>query len=288
MPLDLAKKQTRFLAEISWGSTPTYLRLTDWPAVVSYGGNTYVANCELQIDLPPNTVGFDEKPLVLTLPSSWLEADLVNGIAFPPTWVTLRQQILVLSGDPQVSGEVDTTNVLVYRARLEHVRRSASGRANLVRLEFRTAKARLQVPLGSPSNYHCKWTLFGRGCGLAQVVETATMTLIDTVDDKKVTLTDFTNPMVAPGGTPGRFWHRGYLERDGLRIAIREWSTGAVNTFHLARRPPSSWLNVTNGINLVAGCDKTIETCRERWDNEEHFAGTAYEQPDYHPVHEQP
>jgi hypothetical protein len=65
---------------------------------------------------------------------------------------------------------------------------------------------------------------------------------------------------------------------------VQDWRNeveGDKQVFFMNRRPPSSWIGAI--VTLFAGCDKTIETCRDRFGNEEHFNGRGYSMPAYHP-----
>ena len=81
------------------------------------------------------------------------------------------------------------------------------------------------------------------------------------------------------------WWNRGFVERDGLQILIREWVSGT--TFTLAKIPPADW----DGEDLVVtpGCDKTATDCGSaKWKNQNRFGGIGYALPTYNPTFESP
>lgn len=81
--------------------------------------------------------------------------------------------------------------------------------------------------------------------------------------------------------TDDRYFERGFMSYQGLRIPIRIWRKATATVFTLIRRPPSSWLNKT--VLVFAGCDKSTGTCDRRYGNLEHFRGNGYAIPAYNP-----
>jgi hypothetical protein len=279
----LPKKQHYYLVEFAYGaSAGTGLRYTNSTSDRTYAGQTYTSLPKLSVEPPSNTGGIDEGTLKIEAPADAhaLFAALVNGEPHSPVFVTLRQVLAPLQDD----GGSDEVLALCVLWRVAKATKNPSKKRGIVRLEATGAKADMKVSLGLPANYQCAWTLFGNGCDLAVVSDGGTLTTIDATDNKKVTITGVS--VTVPGATPGKTFHRGYVERDGLRVEIRDWSSGASTIFHLVRKPPAAWVGQT--VTVYAGCDKTIETCRDRWDNEARFQGCGYAIPDYHPHFEAP
>lgn len=81
-----------------------------------------------------------------------------------------------------------------------------------------------------------------------------------------------------------RYFNKGYFNYKGTSIKIKYWETGT--SFITSEAMPASWEGQT--INLVAGCDKQLETCRTIHNNEEHFSGWGYSMIDYDPQFEDP
>lgn len=279
--LGLAKKNNYHLVEFEYGdsASPSYVYLTDWSGGSSYDSKTWVATPQLGLTFPPNTGGLEEGALQVEVlaSASALFASLVSGEPCSPVYVTVTR----VSAPTAEDGGSTQYHVIVQRARVL----KATSRKGVVRLDAVTPKSLLRVPLGAPCNYHCMWTLFGAGCALASISSAGTLSAIDASDDKKVTITGLGSAAsLAPGATPGKFWHRGYVERSGVRVPIRDWASGAATTFYLTRRPPAAW--VGQAVTVVPGCDKTQETCVARYDNVSQFAGLGYAIPSHHPVHE--
>jgi hypothetical protein len=89
----------------------------------------------------------------------------------------------------------------------------------------------------------------------------------------------------------GPIWESGFLEYRGLKIKIRDWDevttpgvdVGRVDTsFLLVEQPPASWLGQV--LRCVSGCSKTVESCRERYDNEKNFCGAGHGILPYNPM----
>lgn len=277
--LGLSKKNNHHLVEIEYGdpASPSYAYLTDWSGGSSYDSKTWVATPQMSITFPANTGGLEEGSLELDMVANATAvlATLVTGEPCAPVYVTITRVSAPLAED----GGTTQYHVLTYLWRVTR----AKTRKGSTKLTAISLKSELRVSLGVAANYHCGWTLFGAGCALTAISDTsATLTTIDASDDKKVTITGVS--VTVPGATPGKTFHRGYVERAGIQIPIRDWASAASTTFYLTRRPPSSWVGQT--VTVVPGCDKTVETCRARYDNESQFSGLGYGITSHHPVHD--
>lgn len=285
--LALAKKFNCHLVELEYGDpdSPSYAYLTDWSTARSDLTQTWTSVPHIAFTFPPNTGGLEEQPLKVEAlrDDHALFASLVSGEPHSPVYVSVTRVSLPLAED----GGDTQYHVLAYRFRVVKATGNAGGRKSVVRLDAVSPKGELAVPLGVPSTAQCPWQLFGRGCGLALISDDGTLSAIDGTDPKKVTITGLGSAAsLAPGATSGKFWHRGYVERAGALVAIRDWSSGAATTFYLASKPPAAWVGQT--VTVVPGCDKTPTTCEERFDNLEKFNGTAFASPNHHPVYEAP
>jgi hypothetical protein len=261
-PLDVASKYSRWLAAFSCGQFPGgVVRLTTWPSDVSYGGNTFSSEAEMEIAVPPNTGALNERPIEVTLSEDSLEIGFVQA----PVTLLLLQQVVPDTDDPTLSGEVSTVWTWAKAAVLGRITKNPRGRNGLQKLEFLSPKGRLRSDLGISSSAQCAWTLFDAQCQAVWVPETATLSAIDADDPQRVTIADFNAAPVAPGGTAGRFYQDGHIMRDGLAIEIRDWDPAIPSIFHLRRRPPTSWVGVAEGITLYPGCSKVPDVCGGRW-----------------------
>lgn len=281
----LPKKLPRYVVEFAYGDAAgTFARFANWTSDVTHDGDVYTSIPKFSVEVPANTGMFEERPLVLEAPiaAHALFAALSSGEQHSPAYVTVTYLAEPLPDD----GGSATALVACLGWRVTRATKNPSGKRGIVRLEAVSAKSEMNKTVGLPANYQCAWTLFGRGCDLAQLSDAGTLTAIDAGDKQKVTITGIAADPGVPGPTPGNVYHRGYVERDGLRIEIRDYSSAAPTIFFLARKPPASW--VGQAVTVIAGCDKTIETCRARYDNEGRFMGCGYGIVDRHPVHELP
>jgi uncharacterized protein len=232
---------------------------------------------KMALDIPDNTATFDKRELRVLLPLDDFTDRASSGVPHSPIFLSVTEVTQGL-----FPGDQNTQRVL-FRGRVMRTIRNFQGRNNLVAFFALTAKSRLDVPMGLPCNHHCVWNVFGRGCGL-DVNDFDENGQIDSVDGQEVTVTT-----AAVTSKTGTYWRRGYMERGGLRIPIRDWSDADPTKFQMARRVPDDWISAgAISIHFVPGCDKTIETCRARYDNEEKFGGAGYAIPPYQPNFESP
>lgn len=262
------EKGSQIFVEFKYGNpvSPTYLRLTDWTADTVFGSFTFTATPTMSIKGIEITGVLDDKPVQISLElvAGSLQDKLSNGSPHSPVYVTIWERIYSTEG-------ADPVLLVLFKGKIHRGMRNYMGQPSLVMLEAVGQKSRLDVAMGVSANPECWLTFGGRGCGISVPTSTGTMTVIS---GKAVTITGLT-------GQPDRTWHRGYVERDGLRIDILDWLSGT--GFTLMRRPPDSWLNQT--VTVYAGCDKSIARCRY-WGNESRFCGFGWATPAYNPLFE--
>ncbi len=78
-------------------------------------------------------------------------------------------------------------------------------------------------------------------------------------------------------------YNNGYIEKDGLRVKIAHWESGAV--FSMSEIPPDSW--VGESVEVFIGCDKTLSSCRVPHNNESEFFGLGFSMVDYDALFEE-
>lgn len=276
--LDAPVLYSRWLVEFTWGASSA-LRVTDQEEDVAHSGLgvTFEALPRLEIALPPNTGGLEEKPLELTVvrSSKTLFQNLSSSEPHAPVTVKVWEE---LYDDPATSSTYEL--LLHYHGQVSKAVRNYQNAPDLVLLEALTLKSRLDVPMGLPANPQCVWTLAdGVNCTVTATPQSGTLASV--ISGPLVEITG-----LSPPGGDASYFQRGYVEVDGLRIGIRKWDSGSPDEFHLRRRVPASW--VGGSVSVVPGCDKTIEVCRSRWSNEEQFGGFGYAIPNYQPNYESP
>lgn len=240
----------------------------------------------MRVTLPANGGEFGEREARIELPLDDFTSRISDGLPHSPTYVVIEERTRgLIAGD-------EATVLTMFRGQVERAIRNYQGRSNIVALQALAAKSRLDVPMGIQCNIYDEVRLFGPMSGLVQGDHDQTGE-IDSVDGKEVTIvtpnSNLTAP-IAPGGTNDRFWERGWLEREGLRIGILIWDrTVDPAVFALRQRPPADWVQAGGAsILFVPGTHCTIEDSRDVWDDEEHFLGLAYAALHYNPLYENP
>lgn len=268
------EKESFCLVTFTYGdaSNPTISRYTDLNE--DYVGG-YVATPSMNIKIPENIGTFDERTADIEMTVDAFSSNASNGLAHSAIYVEIREISRALTGGPQA------TDLIAFKGRVDTTIRNYQGRSNRVLFKVISMKSRLEQALALSCNHHCPWTLFGRGCGLA-IASFRVSGTITAIDGKEIT----TSTPGVISGHPDKYWHRGYIQFDGLNIAIQNWTLANPTKLFMVSRPPASWIGPT--LFFVPGCDKTIETCRARYSNEEHFGGVGYAIPPYNPLIENP
>lgn len=237
----------------------------------------YTSTPGMEVLIPENSGHFDEKEARFIMPKDTFSERVTNGLPHSPIFVQVEEITQGL-----FAGDQNTQRTL-FNGRIMRGRANYQGRSNTVALFALPIKSRLEVPMGLPCNHHCAWTLFGNGCGL-NVASFRVLGQIDAADGQEITVT--TSGITSKTGT---YWRRGYARKDGLSIMIRDWSDADPTKLQMARRVPDDWILAGgSSIEFVPGCDKTIETCRDRYNNEQRFMGLGYAIPAYNPIIESP
>lgn len=262
-------------------ASPTVSRYTDW----TQSTMGFVSTPGMEVEVPENTGIFEERELEILLPADAFSLNASNGLPHSPIFVRVQEQTSGL-----IAGDAGSLRTL-FAGRIMRTIRNFQGRSNTVAFFALPIKSRLAIPMGLQCNHHCVWRLFGPGCQLTQSVHDQPGQ-IAAIDGKEVTISTpnaaITAP-AAPGGDNSRFWERGFLERDGLKIGVHLWTIADPAVFVLRRRPPDSWLLAgASSVLFVPGCHNTIEDCRDVWVNEEHFGGAGFAIPSYNPIIETP
>lgn len=282
------EKQSFLLVTFRYGdpADPDFSRYTDW----GRDFETFSSTPSLEVELGENngSLETDETRIVTAVDAFTGAAG--DTLPFSPIFVQIEE---VSAG--MFAGDAGS-RFTIFNGRVVRSIKNYQGRNDTVTFFAKPAKARLDAPLGIQCNHHCAWALFSRGCGLTQSTHDK-LGQIASMDGKEITISanaSITAP-VAPGGDNTRFWERGYLEKDGLKIDIHIWSISDPTVFVLRRRPPDSWLLAgASSILFVPGCHKTIEDCRGVWDNEEGqageggFGGFGFAMLSYNPIIENP
>jgi hypothetical protein len=251
-------------------------RYTNWDEDFS----SYSSEPRMEVDTIANTGTLEDNEVMVGLPlDNGFVSILTAPTDFSDTFVKITEVTRPLAGG------ASTVKVL-FNGKVTRVVRNHEGRSNYASIYAVSAKGRLDFPLQPPTTHQCNWQVYKSPCGASQATHQVTAQ-IDSLDGLEATCSDAS--LASQAGADDRYWHRGFLEKDGLRIYVRDYD-GAVSTsiFLLAAVPPTDWIGGTNDILFVAGCDKTIETCRSRFSQEENFSGIGYGMAPYNPNWESP
>ena len=278
--IDLPEKETYLLVSFEYGDpdNPSFANYTNRDEDVG----PFQSVPSIEVKLPEMGGTLEDRGVQIQMPLDSFTDPLTSGEAFSDTFVTIQEIIR-----PVTAGDAGSA-FIHFRGQVTRTWRNRGGRRDNLMIEALPVKSDLDVPLGLPANHHCVWTLNKSGCnaedngggagsgkpsGLLQTGGT-----ISSIDNKVVTLT------ADPSAPTAKHWHRGYMELDGVRVDIRDWNDSDIRTFYMTDHVPSSW--VGQSVQIFAGCDKTIETCRARWSNEKNFGGAGYAIPAYMPAFE--
>lgn len=276
------EKASYLFVAIKYGNpaAPIFARYTDW------GQDTegYTSTPTMGVDLPDNSGTFDPGELKVLLPLDAFTTPVASGLPASPMFIQVDEVTL-----PLFVGDSGSRKVL-FRGRVTKTTKNFQGRNDTVAFFALPVKARLDIQMGLQCNHQCFARLFGPICQL-NVADHQVFGEIASMDGKEVTISAngaITAPS-SPGGNVDRFWERGYLEKDGLKIGVHIWVLTDPTVFVLRRRPPNTWLLAGGtSIKFVPGCHKSIEDCRDTWDNEEHFLGLGFAMLPYNPLFENP
>jgi hypothetical protein len=277
------EKESYLLVEFRYGTNRAQrARYTDFGRDVLEFSSTPT----MKVDIPANGGEFGEREARIVLPTDAFTSRISDGLPHSPTFVIVEERTHGLAAG-------DEASVLVlFRGQVERAIRNYQGRTNQVALKALPLKSRLDVRLGLQCNIYDEVRLFGPLSGLTQSSHDQAGE-IASVDGKEVTIVtpngNLTAP-TAPGGDNDRFWERGWLERDGLRIGVHIWDRlDNPARFVLRQRPPADWVLAGGGsILFVPGTHCTIEDSRDVWDDEEHFLGLGYAMLNYNALYENP
>jgi hypothetical protein len=263
-PKKLSHLEVTFRHGASWGSVERYTDSND-----TLAGFQSVPSME--VGVPSNVGTLAPGACRILLPIDAFTSNASNSLPHSPIWVEVDEVTSV------PYSALAPTRLALFRGRVKETVRNHEGKRNVVAFFAVNIKERLAVPLGISANDACWWSVFDRGCALVRATyEIATQ--IDSADGMAVVITT-----AGVTSKTGFYWKRGYIEKDGLRVTIKDWSDAAPTEFQMVRRVPTSWIGGTGDLIIVPGCDQSIETCRDRFNNEPRFMGVGIAIPAYQP-----
>lgn len=275
------EKLTYQLVLFEWNDGTERKAYTDWTSPITSsefgsGDIDFEPRPTMEVRIPKNTgdLGDEVATIDMTLEEGFL-TDMTNGLAHATVTVTLAEVSRPTSASPQ------RTTSITFCGTVTLATRNVNGRKNNVRLTAKSPKAQTNgVAIGQPCNIQCTNNLGDARCQVdMSLAANSFFVTIQSIDGRAVTTS-----MPGHFNPDAKYFHRGWMRRGGLRIMIRDWSSSSPQSFTLVRQPPASWLG--NSVLAFSGCDKSVETCRARYDNEEHFNGVGFAMPGYLPIFE--
>jgi hypothetical protein len=173
--------------------------------------------------------------------------------------------------------EVDFDNLStgvthVYTGTVAEIEAYKDGGADVLTVKLFGRKFWLKnVSLGILTDDLCIWSFGGDQCTIA-------LSSIDTEQEITALSYDEVTFTTLPNSGTTNYYKNGFIEYEGLQLRIRKHD--GLNVY-LDRPAPAHWLNET--VRVVPGCLKDIASCRDRWNNEEHFGGFGKRMPEYDP-----
>lgn len=275
--IDLSTKETyQLVSFVHAGGSAFY---TDWTSDVTFGADLYISTPDLEVKLPTNDGLFGENVCSVAIPLTSGDSDndtfasrVSNGQPHAQVTVTVSEILRATSPGPS-----RTVNTLFFGA-VTIVSSNYRQRRDKIQLKCMPIKSRVAtVAVGIPCHHLCGNNLGDDSCKIVLTGAKATPAIVASIDGREVTISS--NATIE--AQADRFYHRGFLRFEGLNIGIQDWRDSAPLVFNLVRQPPAHWDGET--ITAVSGCDKSIETCRDRYSNEANFLGLGFAMPSYHP-----
>lgn len=280
MPIELAQSKSYLGVEFKWGdpSSPSYTRYTNWDSDVTISGNSFTSQKKLKVTLPEDRGTLSISPATIVLPfGDAISSAVAVGDPAAPVTVTLYE--VVLSPD-----EVSSDTFIVFKGRVTSAVKNYQSKKGLVAYKAVRSLGRLDVPLGMPCNAQCTFQFTGNGCEISPSGLAQTGTLEAFNNQRVAEISGLTQPPFFGGGSVDSYWRKGYVEKDGIRISIKDWNVAYPDIFQLSRLPPASWDGAS--VTVFPGCDKTAATCADQWNNIDNFGGFGIGMPAYKPIFE--
>ncbi len=236
------------------------------------GAGTYSPLPEVKVSLPERSGGLEESDCEIDIGDSpAFVKRLISGHVFAPVSVDIYEYFFDEVNDSA------SKIIHMFSGKMIRAFSNVNEVEGMVRIIANNSKNRLNVVLGVSANVQCSWSLGDKNC------KATVITLDRTVASISNTVMEVSEAP-DPGTYPSSLFKKGYVKRNDVRILIREWITG--DTFYLARAVPPDWLGQT--VTLVSGCDRSLSTCTEIYNNTLRFAGIGALMTEFNPIYEEP
>lgn len=257
---------TCLLAVLSWGTvSPTTVRYCTLPdALVVPSLGTFVGEKNLDISLPVNHAGIEDRPGRMRGPSSLPPfSSLISGYPHPPVSVSIYSyniddQILI----QEFTGDLGTG------------KRSPGGKKGLFEFDLVGCKSRLvHLRVSMPANFECANIFAGHVCqvNMTGSILTGSISAVSTKDNRIT---------VSSSGLDPQRYSRGTLNINGAKYLIKTVNNNVITTY----KQPNPNL-VGQAYILFPGCRKRLQDC-QFWNNVARFNGLGYAMPAKNPSYE--
>lgn len=274
------QKQIRTFFTFKYGAEadPIYYRIVNDTEPAKIGSALYMPVPASHVILSPNTIGIKEKDVEIALPftAGGFSERISNGAPFSKTDIVINEQMRVDNGSAW--GDMKT----MFIGRMTSVRRFSGGKSGVVSVFGTNSKSRLAMALGMSCNYHCGYTFGGNGCFVSLLSLRMPVTTSN-IRNRRITIDDG----LVSGGIkqkPTGYWKKGFIEVDGIQLAINDWEGTGSDEFILDETAPAEF-DGNPDVYIYPGCDHTWQTCVNTWANT-HFGGFGIGIPPYNPLTE--
>lgn len=264
----MSTQHTESYVKITFKHEGTPYQYTNWTSPIA----GFISSPDIEVELGPQNGTLETETAEITIPTSDFTERLL-GLG-----VVSDVQVIVteVTNDPD-GVLIDSSRV--FGGHVKSVVENPDGKTSCRSMRCESLKARLDSAVGVQATGTCPWRVYTDVCG-ANKADFTFQGVVSSVDilNFKVVITGL------PAAPDSEFFSRGSLELDGVSVGVRYWSQLAPAEFHVNRIPPEDWVGQT--VDVVAGDDYELETCKARFDREESFAGIGLKLPKYHSVFE--
>lgn len=266
------------LVTFEWGDPTSTARYTRWDESLTVDAQAFASVPSLSAKPgSPFEGGTSPDKVDIKIPASLPPFD-----EFIKPW---RHPLVTVTVEELSPGD-DTTRRVLFKGTIDKV--SLRGTSKIVAARCSSFRSKLgRAKLGVQCLTNCVNT-YGEGYCQA---DKAGQTLTGTAQTSFGVDNSLTRCTVSLAGSPtinsDRFAH-GYIERDGLRIEIRQVADEGTNPnptvkIDLKERMPMTWEG--QSVSVVPGCDGQLASCQDPFrDQEENFLGLGYAMVPFNPT----
>lgn len=279
--LSQTSRTTKYLVRFCYGE-PTderplgsnERRYTDSSVAIPGAGGMYATIGSFELSSIKNTGEIKGTEVKITLSSDSFTQYLADGTKHSPVHCFVYERHIPTSGGPT---DIDLSTV--FSGVVSKATASPKGKTGLIEITAMSIKGIWDIPLGLFEETHCVWPLYSGPCSAVRTNYYLALT-VDSVSRNKLTVN--TTPLLL--AKEDNWFTKGWVEYDGIVVDVRIWRSRDPLVFHLVQDVGSYWENRV--IKAYAGCDKSVSTCRARFNKESQHGGFGVAIPAYNPLYE--